>query len=712
MERAIEFLIKWFLLIVFAGWIMYWMVLPTKVSRKEWSPELTAFTNTTYFGRLGKNIFVYGVPVFVMAVFGCIYLHLQQKRTSKEVVQKVKRGSKVGAFFKRPAVVNGPMGILTATELLFFIMFVALVIWLTVVFIYVGFERVPAVVETTGYNVWEVKLENAALRIGLVGNFCLVFLFFPVTRASSLLPLIGLTSESSVRYHIWMGHITMFVFTVHGLLYFLYWASINRFDEVIKWASQGASNVAGEISLLAGLLMWVTSYNPIRRKFYEVFFYTHQLYTLFLIFFALHVGTGHFFWNLPGVYLFVLDRYLRFLQSSSNIQVISARVLPSAYEITFAKSRGCNYSALSSLFLNIPTVSRLQWHAFTIISSSRLEPDSMSVVIKKEGKWTTKLYDVLAAEDPSPSVLRAAVEGPYGPNTNHFLNYDSLLLVSGGSGITPFFGMIRELLHIAATVPKEHRHIPDVHLICAFKNSADFKMLDLMLPVTGTYNNELSQLNLRIDAYITREKEYVPVKKQSQTLWFKYSPNDHKINHALGTNQWLWLGAVITASFLAFLLLLGIATRYYIYENMQGGSGHHVRYSIAASTRHSLVLFLLCVSIVLVASFAVLYIKKKAAASEVGHVESSSSPGTSPDGSSAKKFDMEVESLPNEFVHNATNMQYGKRPDLRKILLEHTSKKKIGTFVSGPSQMRREVASVCGSGLANNLHFESCSFTW
>lgn len=79
---------------------------------------------------------------------------------------------------------------------------------------------------------WEVKLENAALRVGLVGNFCLVFLFFPVTRASSLLPLIGLTSESSVRYHIWMGHITMFVFTVHGFLYFLYWASINRFDEV------------------------------------------------------------------------------------------------------------------------------------------------------------------------------------------------------------------------------------------------------------------------------------------------------------------------------------------------------------------------------------------------------------------------------------------------------------------------------------------------
>lgn len=68
-------------------------------------------------------------------------------------MQKVKRGSKIAAFFNRPVVVNGPMGILTATELVFFVMFVALLIWFTVVFIYVGFERVPARVEKTGYNV-------------------------------------------------------------------------------------------------------------------------------------------------------------------------------------------------------------------------------------------------------------------------------------------------------------------------------------------------------------------------------------------------------------------------------------------------------------------------------------------------------------------------------------------------------------------------------
>jgi len=37
---------------------------------------------------------------------------------------------------------------------------------------------------------------------------------------------------------------------------------------------------------------------------------------------------------------------------------------------------------------------------------------------------------------------------------------------------------------------------------------------------------------------------------------------------------------------------------------------------------------------------------------------------------------------------------------------------KVGVFVSGPQKMRQEVAAICSSGLAENLHFESYSFNW
>lgn len=36
----------------------------------------------------------------------------------------------------------------------------------------------------------------------------------------------------------------------------------------------------------------------------------------------------------------------------------------------------------------------------------------------------------------------------------------------------------------------------------------------------------------------------------------------------------------------------------------------------------------------------------------------------------------------------------------------------VGVFVCGPQKMRHEVAKICASGLADNLHFESISFNW
>lgn len=36
----------------------------------------------------------------------------------------------------------------------------------------------------------------------------------------------------------------------------------------------------------------------------------------------------------------------------------------------------------------------------------------------------------------------------------------------------------------------------------------------------------------------------------------------------------------------------------------------------------------------------------------------------------------------------------------------------IGVLVSGPKTMREDVAPICSAAKADNLHFESISFTW
>jgi ferric-chelate reductase len=77
-------------------------------------------------------------------------------------------------------------------------------------------------------------LDESALAIAVVGNIGLSFLFYPVARGSSVLPLFGLTSEASIKHHIWLGNIVVVLFTVHGLCYIIFWGVTKHINKVIE----------------------------------------------------------------------------------------------------------------------------------------------------------------------------------------------------------------------------------------------------------------------------------------------------------------------------------------------------------------------------------------------------------------------------------------------------------------------------------------------
>ncbi|KAF8380183.1 hypothetical protein HHK36_027665 [Tetracentron sinense] len=694
--------IRILLIVVFLGYIMIWIMMPTNTYRQIWLPDVRAKANSTYFGVQGPTILVYTFPILFIAALGCVYLHLG-KKSGYSITRSTNSDNHHLAMWKRPVLVKGPLGIVSGIELSFFIMFIALLVWSFATYIHVSFANItPQSAEKSGEKVWEAKLDSAALRLGLVGNICLAFLFFPVTRGSSVLPLVGLTSEASIKYHIWLGHIVMTLFTTHGLCYIIFWASTDQISEMLKWDKIGVSNVAGELALLFGLAMWATSFPRIRRKMFELFFYTHNLYVLFLLFFILHVGISYSCIMLPGFYLFVIDRYLRFLQSRQRVRLVSARLLPcETVELNFSKNPGLSYTPTSTIFINVPSISKLQWHPFTISSNSNLDTEKLSVVIKTEGSWSQKLYQTLSSPS-SLDRLDVSVEGPYGPASTHFLRHDTLVMVSGGSGITPFISIIRELIFRSTTLSCK---TPRVLLICAFKNSADLTMLDLLLPVSGA--PDISHLELEIEAYITRDKEATTDnQKLLRTVWFKPNASDAPISSILGPNSWLWLGAIISSSFVIFLILMGILTRYYIFP-----IDHNTNKIYSYSSRAVLNMLFICICIAMTASLVFLRNKKQNAmeAKQIQNMDAPT-PMTSP-GSWFYNADRELESLPHQSLVQATKVHFGKRPDLKKMLFECQGSS-VGVLVCGPRKMRHEVANICSSGLADNLYFESISFSW
>lgn len=67
-------------------------------------------------------------------------------------------------------------------------------------------------------------IEIVGLRLGSIGMFCLAFLFLPVARGSILLRMIDIPFEHATRYHVWLGHLTMIIFTLHGLFFVIAWS--------------------------------------------------------------------------------------------------------------------------------------------------------------------------------------------------------------------------------------------------------------------------------------------------------------------------------------------------------------------------------------------------------------------------------------------------------------------------------------------------------
>ena len=235
------------------------------------------------------------------------------------------------------------------------------------------------------------------------------------------------------------------------------------------------------------------------------------------------------------------------------------------------------------------------------------------------------------------------------------------MLVSGGSGITPFISIIREIIFQSQS---EELDVPPVLLICAFKKFADLTMLDLLLPNSDSHT-EISKIKLKIEAYVTREKEqsFTDSQKRIQTIWFKSHPSDSPISAALGTNNWLWLGAIISSSFVMFLLILGMVNRYYILPIEQKNNETY-HFTLTAFWN----IFLVCTCIFIASSAIFLWCKKKNAKELEGvlYLQVPTSPTSS--GSQFYVADRELESLPHQSLAQATKVHFGGRPDLKSKL--------------------------------------------
>lgn len=131
----------------------------------------------------------------------------------------------------------------------------------------------------------------------------------------------------------------------------------------------------------------------------------------------------------------------------------------------------------------------------------------------RRSSWTTQVaahvIDVAktSAQKGCPFSMGIIAEGPYGHESEYYLNYKTLVLVAGGIGITPFMAIIRDILHqyrVTAANNKEEQLPKNIVLIWAVRSESELDILRQVSPSLISSNYKSCDCRIRVKVYVTQ----------------------------------------------------------------------------------------------------------------------------------------------------------------------------------------------------------------
>ncbi|KAL7753528.1 hypothetical protein RI367_001303 [Sorochytrium milnesiophthora] len=263
--------------------------------------------------------------------------------------------------------------------------------------------------------------------------------------------------------------------------------------------------------LLIVLLLGATSIARVRNANFEVFWYTHHLFVLMVPLLLLHGSLAlvsspkSWKYMLAPVIIYTIERLVRVKRASEKLEIVQATIENDTVALVVAKPSFINqYLCGQYVFLNVPGISALQWHPFSLTSSAN-DP-YLTLRVKRAGDWTGELFKRIkevdeerkkaglaggtvvsrAAGSPShhrsrsqyrkshcpPEEIiseqeipmesfqnlslmdasvkpypRVCIDGVFGAPSQHFFEYDHVMFIATGVGITPFLSILKAIEH-------------------------------------------------------------------------------------------------------------------------------------------------------------------------------------------------------------------------------------------------------------------------
>lgn len=281
-------------------------------------------------------------------------------------------------------------------------------------------------------------------------NFDAAFIAIPMLRYTNtwirrswlgrLVPV-----DEAIDIHRLIGKAVVLLGVVHSVAHI---ANAKAFDvaSMVAFGRGSVVTATGFVLLFLCLVIAFFSRSSVRRSGkFELFHLTHLSYVGIVGLLFVH-GPNFWIWGTVPWAWYLLERLLRVQRRRVPSNILAAHALPSGVaRLDLERQPGFKYSPGDYVFLNIPALTRHEWHPLTLTSAPE-DLSHISVHIRSLGNWSRSAYPAICDEFSAGRTPVVRVDGPYGSSSRHLFDSQHAVAIAAGIGVTPFASILRSLL--------------------------------------------------------------------------------------------------------------------------------------------------------------------------------------------------------------------------------------------------------------------------
>ena len=304
------------------------------------------------------------------------------------------------------------------------------------------------------------------IRLGNWITLNLASILFPIIRNSMWTILFNISHEKISYLHRILAVLCVISVIIKFVTVMILYEPV--FLIKIINPSTGGSPLMGTIASLLFILCGFLSIPIIRKRYFEIFYYSHRILSLLIIIASSLHYMSFFYYILPSMILYIIDLATRIYYTNTSIYSKLQNIGLKKYgtsstfiNITFLKKintfPGCYF-----FICFYKDISKFEWHPLSMVSYSK---DTIVFCAKNVGNhsWTDRLFNIVDNKLDILANKKIYIQGPYGHISINYKNdkYENIIIVAGGIGITAMISILQDINKLYKT--KNLHKIKKVH---------------------------------------------------------------------------------------------------------------------------------------------------------------------------------------------------------------------------------------------------------